>query len=197
MRSGYARVSTTDQNLDLQRDALRRAGCRRIHEDLASGGDSDRPQLRACLESLASGDCPVVWRLDRLGRSLIDLIGIVADLEQRGVAFESLMERIETASPVGRLMFHVLGALAEFERNLIRERILAGLAAARLRGRPIGRPRKLSPCGIRQLSQRIRRKGMTVERAARRAGISRATAFRALALQEDAGLRVRGEIKNG
>ena len=194
MRIGYARVSTTDQNLDLQRDALRRAGCRRIHEDRASGGDSDRPQLRACLERLAPGDCLVVWRLDRLGRSLIDLIRIVADLERRGVAFESLMERIETASPVGRLMFHVLGALAEFERNLIRERILAGLAAARARGRPIGRPGKLSPVGIYQLGQLVRRNGISVARAAKRVGISRATAFRALALREEFGLKVLGEI---
>ena len=181
MRIGYARVSTTDQNLDLQRDALRRAGCVRIHEDRASGKNADRPQLLACIESLAKGDCLVVWRLDRLGRSLIDLIRIVADLEQRGVAFESLMERIETASPVGRLMFHVLGALAEFERNLIRERILAGLAAARARGRPIGRPRKLSPALIFRLGQLVRRNGISVARAAKRVGISRATAFRALA----------------
>ena len=197
MRIGYARVSTAEQNLDLQRDALRRAGCVRIYEDRASGGDSDRPQLRACLESLVPGDCLVVWRLDRLGRSLADLIRIVANLEQREVAFESVMERIDTASPAGRLMFHVLGALAEFVRNLIRERILAGLAAAKARGRPIGRPRKLSPARIYQLGQLVRRKGISVARAAKRLGVSRATAFRALALQEEFGLRVLGEIKNG
>ena len=156
-----------------------------------------RPQLLASIESLGPGDCLGVWRLDRLGRSLIDLIRIVADLERRGVAFESLMERIETASPVGRLMFHVLGALAEFERNLIRERILAGLAAARARGRRIGRPRKVGhdlACRLRRL---VRQPGMTTVQAARRAGVSRATAFRALSLPLESMLSACGEIKKG
>jgi DNA invertase Pin-like site-specific DNA recombinase len=167
-----------DQNLDLQRDALRRAGCRTICEDRASGSDSQRPQLLACLERLSPGDCLVVWRLDRLGRSLSDLIHIVSDLERRTIGFESLMERIDTVSPAGRLMFHVLGALAEFERSLIRERILAGLAAARARGRSIGRPRKLDRERVRKLRALLLRKGMTVARAAQRLGVSRATAFR-------------------
>lgn len=187
MRIGYARVSTTDQNLDLQRDALRRAACVRIHEDRASGSDRDRPQLRTCLARLAPGD--------RLGRSLADLIRIVADLDQRSVAFESLMERIETVLPAGRLMFHVLGALAEFERNLIRERILAGPAAARARGRPIGRPRKLNHEWVRKLRALVRRNGMTVARAAEHLGVSRATAFRALVRRDETVVGACGVIK--
>jgi len=195
MRVGYARVSTADQNLDLQRDALRRAGCRRIHEDRASGRDTDRPQFRECLAGLVAGDSLVVWRLDRLGRSLADLIRIVAQLEERGIGLESIMERMDTASPAGRLMFHVLGALAEFERNLIRERILAGLAAARARGRRIGRPRKVGRDLARRLRRLVRQSGMTVAQAARRAGASRATAFRALALPQELMLSACGEIK--
>ena len=197
MRVGYARVSTADQNLDLQRDALRRAGCRRYYEDKASGRDTDRLKLRACLEGLVAGDCLVVWRLDRLGRSLADLVRIVAQLEERGIGLESIMERMDTASPAGRLMFHVLGALAEFERNLIRERILAGLAAARARGRRIGRPRKVGRDLARRLRRLVRQSGMTVAQAGRRVGVSRATAFRALALPQELMLSVCGEIKNG
>jgi len=195
MRVGYARVSTADQYLDLQRDALRRAGCRRIHEDRASGRDTDRSQFLECLAGLVAGDCLVVWRLDRLGRSLADLIRIVAQLEERGIGLESIMERMDTALPAGRLMFHVLGALAEFERNLIRERILAGLAAARARGRRIGRPRKVGRDLARRLRRLVRQSGMTVAQAARRAGASRATAFRALALPQELMLSVCGEIK--
>jgi DNA invertase Pin-like site-specific DNA recombinase len=195
MQVGYARVSTADQNLDLQRDALRRAGCRRIHEDRASGSDTNRPELRECLGSLVAGDCLVVWRLDRLGRSLADLIRIVTQLEARGISLQSIMERMDTASPAGRLMFHVLGALAEFERNLIRERILAGLAAARARGRRIGRPRKVGGNLARRLRHLVRRPGMTVTQAAGRFGVSRATAFRALARPQEAVLSVCGEIK--
>lgn len=195
MRVGYARVSTADQNLDLQRDALRRAGCRRFYEDRASGRDTDRLKLRECLAGLVAGDCLVVWRLDRLGRSLADLIRIVAQLEERGIGLESIMERMDTASPAGRLMFHVLGALAEFERNLIRERILAGLVAARARGRRIGRPRKVGRDLARRLRRLVRQPGMTVARAARRVGVSRATAFRALSLPPESMLSACGEIK--
>jgi DNA invertase Pin-like site-specific DNA recombinase len=195
MRVGYARVSTADQNLDLQRDALRRAGCRRFYEDRASGRDTDRLKLRECLAGLVAGDCLVVWRLDRLGRSLADLIRIVAQLEERGIGLESIMERMDTASPAGRLMFHVLGALAEFERNLIRERILAGLAAARARGRRIGRPRKVGRDLARRLRGLVRPPGVTVARAAGRVGVSRATAFRALALPQESMLSACREIK--
>ena len=136
---GYARVSTDDQNLDLQKDALNKVGCQVIYEEAASGKNSERPELDQCLKALRSGDTLVVWRLDRLGRSLRDLVQIVGDLEKRGIAFESLMEKIETGSAAGRLVFHVFAALAEFERNLIRERTRAGLAAARARGRKGGK----------------------------------------------------------
>ncbi len=144
MRIGYARVSTDDQTLDLQRDAPKRAKCREVYEEQASGKNTARPQLEACLKSLREGDTLVVWRLDRLGRSLADLVRIIANCEQRKIQFESLTERIETRSTTGRLVFHVFAALAEFERNLIQERTLAGLKAARARGRKGGRPAKLS-----------------------------------------------------
>ena len=188
MRIGYARVSTADQNLDLQRDALRRARCGRLYEDRASGSNTDRPELKRCLAQLRAGDCLVVWRLDRLGRSLVDLIRIVTDLGQRGVAFESVTERIETASPIGRFMFHLLGALAEFERSLIRERILAGLAAARARGQRVGRPRKLDSAAIRRLEKRVKYHGESVAEAGKRLGVSRATAYRVLAKLHDKSL---------
>ena len=135
MRIGYARVSTDDQTLDLQRDALKRAKCRQIYEEHASGKTTMRPELEACLKSLRKGDTLVVWRLDRLGRSLGDLIQLTTELRSRGVDFESLTEKIETGSSAGKLIFHVFASLAEFERNLIRERTLAGLKAARARGR--------------------------------------------------------------
>jgi hypothetical protein len=126
-RIGYARVSTDDQNLDLQRDALQQAGCSTIYEEAASGKSTARPELEQCRKALRAGDTLVVWRLDRLGRSLPDLVQIVADLEQRGVHFESLTEKIETGNAAGKLQFHVFAALAEFERGLIRERTRAGL----------------------------------------------------------------------
>src|SRR5574344_916353 len=121
-RIGYARVSTDDQNLDLQRDALLKAGCSVIYEEAASGKSAARPELEQCRKALLVGDTLVVWRLDRLGRSLSDLVQIVTELEQRGVHFESLTEKIETSSTSGKLQLHVFAALAEFERSLTRER---------------------------------------------------------------------------
>ena len=133
---GYARVSTEDQNLDLQNDALTKAGCGEIYKEYASGKSRlARPELANCLRVLRAGDTLTVWRLDRLGRSLSDLVAIVNDLEKRDIAFESLSERIDTRSASGKLIFHVFASMAEFERNLIRERTQAGLAAARARGR--------------------------------------------------------------
>lgn len=143
MLIGYARVSTQDQNLDMQKDALARAGCERVIVDVASGKRTDRTGLDQALDVLRSGDTLVVWRLDRLGRSLKHLIELVADLESKGIGFQSLQEAIDTTSPGGKLVFHIFGALAEFERNLIRERTMAGLTAARARGRKGGRPKKL------------------------------------------------------
>jgi DNA invertase Pin-like site-specific DNA recombinase len=143
MLIGYARVSTHEQNLTMQTDALKKAGCDKVFNDKVSGAGSERPGLKAALDYVRKGDTLLVWRLDRLGRSLKDLIQIVRRLEKRGVGFRSLQESIDTTTSGGRLIFHVFGALAEFERNLIRERTRAGLKAARARGRKGGRPRKL------------------------------------------------------
>jgi DNA invertase Pin-like site-specific DNA recombinase len=130
---GYARVSTLEQNADLQRDALSEAGCRWVFTDHACGVREQRPELDRVLETLRQGDTLVVWRLDRLGRSLRHLIDVATDLARRGVGFRSLTENIDTTTPGGRLIFHMFGALAQFERELVRERTLAGLVAARAR----------------------------------------------------------------
>lgn len=140
MKIGYARVSTDDQRMDLQRDALTAAGCEKVFTDTASGAKAARPGLDEALSYARKGDVLVVWRLDRLGRSLPELVKIVGELEAAGVGFESVTERIETSSAAGRLVFHVFAALAEFERRLIVERTHAGLEAARARGRKGGRP---------------------------------------------------------
>src|SRR6266705_500434 len=143
MRIGYARVSTNEQNLDLQRDALRKAGVSNKHvfTDKITGTKAERPGLTDALSRLREGDTLVVWRLDRLGRSLKHLIETVTALQGQGVAFQSITENIDTSTPTGQLVFHIFGALAEFERNLITERSRAGLEAARARGRKGGRPR--------------------------------------------------------
>lgn len=143
MLIGYARISTHDQDLQLQMDALNAVGCETIYQDTASGSIAERPGLAEALAYVRTGDALVVWRLDRLGRSLRHLIKVAADLETRGVGLQSLQESIDTTTPGGRLIFHVFGALAEFERALIRERTLAGLAAARARGKRGGRPENL------------------------------------------------------
>ena len=140
MKIGYARVSTDDQRMDLQRDALTAAGCEKVFTDTASGAKAARPGLAEALAFARKGDVLVVWRLDRLGRSLPELVKVVGELEAAGVGFESVTERIETNSAAGRLVFHVFAALAEFERRLIVERTHAGLEAARARGRKGGRP---------------------------------------------------------
>lgn len=138
---GYARVSMHDQNLDLQQDALQKAGCEKIFVDQITGKSFNRPGLEQTRKILRSGDTLIVWRLDRLGRSLKQLIELVGNLEDREIGFKSLTESIDTTSPSGKLVFHIFGALAEFERNLCAERTKAGLAAARARGRLGGRPK--------------------------------------------------------
>ena len=144
MLIGYARVSSAEQNLDLQRDALGASGCKKIFTDKMSGVRADRPGLAEALKFGREGDVLVVWRLDRLGRSLSHLIEVVRDLEQRGIGFRSLTETIDTTTTGGKLVFHVFAALAEFEKNLVRDRTLAGLHAARQRGRIGGRPRSMT-----------------------------------------------------
>jgi DNA invertase Pin-like site-specific DNA recombinase len=141
MRIGYARVSTSDQNLNLQKDALQAAGCGQMFTDVVSGVRTERPGLNAALSSCRPGDILVVWKLDRLGRSLSDLVQSIGNLADRGIGFQSLQEQIDTTTAGGKLIFHIFASLAEFERDLIRERTKAGLAAARARGRLGGRPR--------------------------------------------------------
>jgi DNA invertase Pin-like site-specific DNA recombinase len=173
MLIGYARVSTEDQNLDLQRDALRAAGCEKIYEDRISGAKAERPGLALALEVARAGDALVVWRLDRLGRSLHDLILLARKLEEAGVGLMSVQERIGTSSGGGRLIFHMFGAPAEFERNLVRERTRAGLTAARARGRKGGRPKLLDPAK-RQLAVRLyAEKRHTIGEIRRMMGISK------------------------
>ena len=144
MHIGYARVSTGEQNLDLQTDALKEEGCEQIFTDELSGATAERPGLKKRWSYTRDGDVLVVWRLDRFGRSLKDLIAKVETLKEKGVQFKSLKENLDTTSSAGRLQFHIFGALAEFERDLNRERTMAGLRAARARGRTGGRPRALS-----------------------------------------------------
>jgi DNA invertase Pin-like site-specific DNA recombinase len=181
MDIGYARVSTGEQTLDLQRDALGKAGCGKIYQETASGAKADRPVLEQVLGYLRPGDTLVVWRLDRLGRSLKHLIEVVAQLVERGIGFKSLTEQIDTTTPGGKLIFHVFGALAEFERDLIRERTHAGLAAARSRGRLGGRPKKLADAKQLELARTLYAGGQTdITTICRTLGISRATLYRAL-----------------
>ena len=177
MLIGYARVSTHEQNLDLQTQALAQAGCERIFEDTISGAASERTGLSEALAYAREGDTLLVWRLDRLGRSLKNLIEIVSDLEERGVGFRSLQESINTTTSGGRMVFHLFGALAEFERNLIRERTLAGLAAARARGRKGGRPRKLSEKQVDLARRLYREKRHSVRDICQILGIAKPTLY--------------------
>jgi DNA invertase Pin-like site-specific DNA recombinase len=177
---GYARVSTHDQQPDLQADALADAGCQRVFIDTASGVVAARPQLERCLDHLRSADTLVVWRLDRLGRSLRHLIDTVSQLEERGVGFRSLTESIDTTTPGGRLVFHVFGALAEFERELIRERTRAGLDAARARGRHGGRPTVMTPQKLAVARQMYASREHTMDAIAKTVGVGRSTLYRHL-----------------
>ncbi|MET3960005.1 DNA invertase Pin-like site-specific DNA recombinase [Rhodococcus sp. OAS809] len=177
---GYLRVSGTDQVLDLQRDALAKAGCDRVWEEVASGAKNDRPELIDLLDHLRPGDTLIVWRLDRLGRSLTHLIETVEDLQSRGVSFKSLTETIDTSSPGGMLVFQIFGALAQFERALIQERTVAGLAAARARGRIGGQPKRIDAAKARQI-QRMIEDGTPKSEIAAVLGIGRATLYRHLA----------------
>src|SRR5215216_1916823 len=178
---GYARISTGEQTLDLQLDALTKAGCGKIYQETASGAKADRPVLDEVLSYLRKGDTLVVWRLDRLGRSLKHLIEVVAGLAERGIGFKSLTEQIDTTTPGGKLIFHVFGALAEFERDLIRERTHAGLAAARARGRLGGRPKALTDPKQVELAQALYADGRhDVATICATLGISRATLYRYL-----------------
>ncbi|MHB8311699.1 MAG: recombinase family protein [Candidatus Dormibacteria bacterium] len=178
---GYARVSTLEQNSTLQTDALKAAGCYRVFADRASGGLDERPELARLVDQARPGDTVVVWRLDRLGRSLRHLIDTVNELAERKVGFRSLTESIDTTTSGGKLVFHIFGALAEFERELIRERTQAGLAAARARGRHGGRPLVMSPEKVATARRMHQSKEFTIEAIARVLGVSRASIYRHLA----------------
>ena len=177
---GDARVSTTDQHPQLQVDALQRAGCYRVFTETASGARSDRPILEQVLDQLRPGDTLVVWNLDRLGRSLRHLVDTVTGLADRGVGFRSLQEAIDTTTPGGKLVFHVFAALAEFERDLIRKRTAAGLAAARARGRRGGRPPVLTAHKLRVAQDMYSSGQYTVSAIATTLGVSRASIYRHL-----------------
>ncbi len=180
MQIGYARISTHDQNLDLQKDALAASGCEKIFTDVASGAAADRDGLTQAMEQLRTGDVLVVWRLDRLGRSLKHLIETVTTLQARGVGFRSLTEGIETESSGGRLVFHLFACLAEFERSVIRDRTRAGLAAARARGRRGGRPPALTNDEVALARRMHADPANTAADICRALGVSRATLYRYL-----------------
>lgn len=171
-RIGYARVSTSDQNLDLQITALRTAGCGEVFTDQGiSGANFGRPGLSAAMAKLRPSGMLVVWRLDRLGRSLIDLIQTINDLSTQQVEFRSLTENIDTSTSGGRLLFHVMGAMAEFERAIISERTKAGMASARTRGAQIGRPRSLTLEQRAEACRAIQTDGLSIEEVAQRFGV--------------------------
>lgn len=176
---GYARVSTLEQNLDGQLDALTQAGCSRIFTDHASGAKTVRPELELAMDYLREGDTLVVWKLDRLGRSLPHLVEVIADLDKRGVEFRSLTESIDTTTPGGRLVFHMAAAFAQFERDLIRERTSAGLAAARAQGRLGGRPTVMTPERVKA-AKTMREGGATFTQIGKVLGVSRSSVSRAL-----------------
>ncbi len=180
MLVGYARVSTQDQNPAMQREALTEAGCEKVFEEKASGAQRDRPQLMAAIDYMREGDTLVVWKLDRLARSLKQLIETVEMLEDRKIGFQSLTEAIDTTTSGGKLVFHIFAALAEFERGIIRERTMAGLASARARGRLGGRPPALSDADIAQAKAMLTDPDITVKQIAERMGVSLSTLYKHL-----------------
>jgi DNA invertase Pin-like site-specific DNA recombinase len=189
MLIGYARVSTHDQTLALQQDALKQVGCDRVFTDTASGAKADRPGLEEALEYVRAGDTLVVWKLDRLGRSLPHLIETITRLQERGIGFKSLTEQIDTTTSGGKLIFHVFAALAEFERDVIRERTRAGLAAARARGRRGGRPKvaALSDAKKVALAQSLYNDGNhSIDEICTTLRVSRSTLYRYIKVQRRA-----------
>src|SRR5512147_736608 len=178
MLVGYARVSTQDQTLDLQKDALEKIGCTRIFTDTVSGAKAERVGLEEALGYVREGDILVVWRLDRLGRSLKHLIETITILSNRGIGFKSITENIDTTTSGGKLVFHIFGALAEFERDIIKERTQAGLNAARARGRKGGRPKALTPKKAQMAEALYKDKNNTIDEICKTLNVSRATFYR-------------------
>ena len=182
LKIGYARVSTADQNLDLQTDALNEAGCEKIFSDRGvSGAKADRPGLDKALEHVRKKDTLVIWKLDRLGRSLSHLLSIVEDLKERGVNFASVQDGFDTSTASGKMVFSVIGAMAEYERNLIRERTMAGLAAARARGRMGGRPKSLGESQVKVAIALAEAGELTINEICEQVGCSRSTYYRQVA----------------
>jgi DNA invertase Pin-like site-specific DNA recombinase len=179
MLIGYARVSTQDQSMNLQKDALTKAGCKEVFEDIISGSKSEREGLDKLLKYVRPGDTVVVWKLDRLGRSLKHLIELVQMFNERGIGFKSLQENIDTTTASGKLFLHIFGALAEFERELIKERTLAGLKAAAERGRKGGRPRVMDEKKIEQ-ARALHRSQIPASEICKTLGISKGTLYRNL-----------------
>jgi DNA invertase Pin-like site-specific DNA recombinase len=178
MLIGYARISTYDQSLSPQKDALQKAGCEKIFTDAVSGTKAERKGLQEAFSHLREGDTLVVWRLDRLGRSLRHLIDTITALAERGVGFKSLQENIDTTTSGGKLVFHIFGALAEFEREIIKERTQAGLASARSRGKVGGRPKALTAKEVQMLRNMASDKSLTVSDICNTLGIGRTTFYR-------------------
>lgn len=180
MKIGYARVSTQEQNLSLQLDALQAAGCATIYQEKVTSAKKERPELQKLIGQLRAGDVVVVWKLDRLGRSLQDLVSLVNEMQGKGAEFQSLNDHIDTTTPQGKFTFHLFAALAEFERDIIRERTKAGLAAARARGRTGGRPKGLSKEAqhTAMIAERLYQDGdLTVKQICRQLSISRGTFY--------------------
>lgn len=181
MKIGYARVSTKDQNLSLQKDALIKEGCKIIFEEKASGAKADRPELRKMIDQLREGDIVITWKLDRLGRSLRDLVNLVTEIQNKGAGFKSLNDYIDTTTPQGKLTFHIFAALAEFEKDIISERTKAGLEAARARGRKGGRPKGLSKEAKDKaiIAQTLyNQKQMSISQICRHLGIAKSTFYK-------------------
>ena len=177
MKIGYARTSTIDQNLDLQLDALTQLGCEKVYQEKTSSVNDHRAELENCLKALRAGDTLYIWRLDRLGRSLKELISLVNQLQEMGCELVSIKENIDTSTPTGKLAFHLFASLAEFERELIRERTQAGLLSARARGRMGGRPQKLTDTEKVMIRQLMSDQSNSPTDIAKRFGVSRATVY--------------------
>ena len=188
MLIGYARVSTQDQNLNLQKDELTKFGCTKIYEDVASGAKSVRTGLEAAIDFAREGDTLVIWKLDRLGRSLRDLIEIVIRLEKQGVSFVCLTQNIDTRTPGGKLFFHIFGALAEYERELIRERTKAGLTAARARGRTGGRKPAMNEEQIEQARAMMDNPKLKIKSIIKTLGVSKATLYKYVPMGKSKGI---------
>lgn len=180
MLIGYGRVSTADQYLRMQEDALKSAGCEEIFTDTSSGVKTARPGLHTALSHLRKGDTLVVWRLDRLGRSLAHLIQTVKELSEKGIGFKSLQENIDTTTSGGQLIFHIFGALAQFERELIKERTQAGLKAARVRGRLGGRPPLLNKYKIKKMKEHYKKGDLSINEICKLFNITKPTLYRYL-----------------